>query len=444
MIRENDPTTDRAAGRLEQALETARERGVSAAKLHFVQDERAGCGFEAGRLKTADAHRSGAYSIEVVIEGKRASAYGNRLDDLDDMIDRAVTLARSGSVAHFDAYPPPGELHAVKSHSQRTAALTREELIDANGKIVHALKQYNPDLYVSGAGNRVCARHVLVTTGGVRHSRDVTRWDLGCFCQRTEGTDMLFAGYGRAWGDRNEHFDPDAIAGRILEDLRLAERQADPPTGETAVLLAPEMFEGLLRALALGVHGRNVAKGNSPLAGRLGERMFDPAFSLTDNPHADYAPGAKAIDADGVPTRVLPIVREGVLETFLYDLDSAALAGAEPTGNDGCEPHCLQVAPGGKSSEELLAEMTDGLYVKHVMGFGQGNLINGDFSCNVALGYRVRDGEVVGRVKNTMLAGNLYEMLKRNVAPSSDLDPLLSIPHVRLEGATASAAAGSE
>jgi PmbA protein len=47
-----------------------------------------------------------------------------------------------------------------------------------------------------------------------------------------------------------------------------------------------------------------------------------------------------------------------------------------------------------------------------VMGFGQGNIMQGDFSVNVSLGYRVEKGEVTGRVKNVMLAGNSYEALK--------------------------------
>jgi len=46
------------------------------------------------------------------------------------------------------------------------------------------------------------------------------------------------------------------------------------------------------------------------------------------------------------------------------------------------------------------------------MGFGQSNIMQGDFSVNVSLGYRIEKGEVVGRVKNVMLAGNSYEALK--------------------------------
>ena len=110
---------------------------------------------------------------------------------------------------------------------------------------------------------------------------------------------------------------------------------------------------------------------------------------------------------------------------------TAGLAGAEPTGHGGCGPYSTEILPGETPSESLLASIEDGLYVKGVMGFGQSNIMNGDFACNVSLGYRIRNGELCGRVKNVMIAGNLYEILARDVGISSDRDPISRLPHRR-------------
>jgi PmbA protein len=53
---------------------------------------------------------------------------------------------------------------------------------------------------------------------------------------------------------------------------------------------------------------------------------------------------------------------------------------------------------------------------------GGGNGISGDFSINVDLGYRVKNGQIIGRVKDTMVAGNVYTVLKQLVALGSDAD----------------------
>jgi PmbA protein len=93
---------------------------------------------------------------------------------------------------------------------------------------------------------------------------------------------------------------------------------------------------------------------------------------------------------------------------------------------------------GNIAKDDLVARVRDGLLVKGLMGYGQGNLINGDFSCNLSLGYRIRDGEIAGRVKDTMVSGNVYELLRQNVVLSRDSDYLGQYPWVMVEGLTVS------
>ncbi|MCK4863565.1 MAG: TldD/PmbA family protein, partial [Dehalococcoidales bacterium] len=54
------------------------------------------------------------------------------------------------------------------------------------------------------------------------------------------------------------------------------------------------------------------------------------------------------------------------------------------------------------------------------MGAEQGNILGGDFSGNVLLGYKVENGKIVGRVKDTMVSGNIYKMLKDIAAIGSE------------------------
>ena len=77
--------------------------------------------------------------------------------------------------------------------------------------------------------------------------------------------------------------------------------------------------------------------------------------------------------------------------------------------------------------------MKEGLVIEQLMGAGQGNILGGDFSGNVLLGYKVESGKIVGRVKNTMVSGNIYQVLKEITAIGSDarwVDSLLQTPHL--------------
>lgn len=436
------PRIEQMKDRLQSGLESAKRQGASTARLAFNHSEKMNVSFEAGRLKDTGSEETLSYSLNVLVDGRMGHSSGNRVEELEKMIERAIALAKVGSAAHFDAYPAPGEVTSVQKHSDRTLNMTREGIIEDCQKIADALKAYNPDLFVSCSGRRSENEGLVLTSGGVCHESTSTGWGLGGFVQRTQGTDMLFAGYGRGWCNLNEFYNPQVISDRIIKDLRNAETNVEPPTGTVKTYIPAETFAMLLWALSLGFNGRNVAKGESPLKDRLGEQVLAPSITLLDDPHQPFSPSAAEIDADGIPTSKTTIYEKGILKQYLYDLDSAGLANAQPTGHNGCRPYNAKILPGEKTSDELLASIDDGIYIKDVIGFGQGNIMNGDFSGNLGLGYRIKDGKVVGRVKDTMIAGNLYEVLKENVTLSSDLEYTGSYPSAVVEGVKVSSKAG--
>ena len=433
-----EPMCDKVKDQLLRGVEKARKAGASAARIVFSHGESISSGFESGRLKETNSQESFSYSIDVTVGHRRGAASGNRLDKLDEMIDRALTLSKVGSAAHFDEYPAPKPVTGVKSHSPRTLTLTREGMIQDCRKIVDALKSYDAKLFISASAGRSESESLVITSGGVCHESRGTGWFLYGGVQRTVGTDILFAGYGRGWADLNQFYDPDVIIERTLFDLRNSERQAPPPKGKVKAYIPAEALWTFFSPVLMGINGRNVAKGDSPLAGRLGQQVLAPCITITDNPHIDYSGGACEIDGAGIPTRKQTLFDKGVLQRFLYDLDTAGMAKTEPTGNNGCSPYWPLITPGTRPSSELLAAIDDGIYIKDLIGFGQGNIMNGDFSCNVGLGYRIQKGQLVGRVKDTMVAGNCYDLLSKGIEFSSDLDHEGRTPHAVLDGISVS------
>ncbi|HNT36359.1 MAG TPA: metallopeptidase TldD-related protein, partial [bacterium] len=343
-------------------------------------------------------------------------------------------LAKVGSVAHFDHFPEPQDYAQVKTYSERTLTLSWDKMIEACGQIVDCLKAYDPNMWIESSVSCHESESLLVTSGGVCHHSTSTGWGLGASVQRIQGTDMLLTGYGRGWCDLNEFFDPDVVSQKVLENLRWAEKTCAPPRGRVPVFVPSERMGMWLWPVLMGVNGRSVAKGESPLASRLGQQILACNLTLRDDPHRDYAHGACEIDPDGIPTRKHTIVEKGVLKMFLYDLDTAGLAGTSPTGSPGCGTCRPCLDPGKDSQIKLLSQVEDGLYVCDLIGFGQSNIINGDFSCNVGLGYRIKNGEIVGRVKNTMLAGNIYDLLSGGVRLSRETDYTGAWPCGVIEG----------
>jgi PmbA protein len=120
-------------------------------------------------------------------------------------------------------------------------------------------------------------------------------------------------------------------------------------------------------------------------------------------------------------------VQRGVVERFIYDLETAARAGAVSTGNAQrgifSKPVVgytnLIIGDEGRGTGDgelgggLLRDIKEGLLVDELIGVGQGNVSGGAFSHPVALAYRIERGQITGRVKDAAIAGNSYDLLKR-------------------------------
>jgi PmbA protein len=63
----------------------------------------------------------------------------------------------------------------------------------------------------------------------------------------------------------------------------------------------------------------------------------------------------------------------------------------------------------------MIAGIDRGLIVSEFLGGGMSNMVAGDFSVNIELGWLVEKGKVIGRVKDAMISGNAWELLK-NIA----------------------------
>jgi len=389
-------------------------RVAQGAQASLRQSESTRVSFENDKLKSVRSSQNTGMSIRIVVDGKIGTSHTTDIDDVDGLVERALEAAEFGSPAHFE-FPGPQEGPDVKVYDDAVLPVTKEEMVDIGGEMMALVKEHNPDILVSAGVSKSVSRIQFANSAGMEYTTDSTAFSVWVNGEWVRGTDILWAGHGFGWKKRE--IDHLKIAGKAVELFRMAERIAPIRSGDMPVIFTPEGVNVLLLALRLGLNGKNVFLGSSPLAGKLGERIADERFSIIDNPLIDYADGSGRYDDEGVPHQVTPLIENGVVRNFLYDLDTAGRAGTRTTGNGiGCDPTNLVIKEGDTPYEEMIRNTKEGLLVHEVMGLGQGNPISGEFSVNVQLGYKIENGEIVGRVKDVMLAGNTYEALKNIVA----------------------------
>ena len=385
-------------------------RKAQGAQASLGQSESTNVSFEDDKLKSAGVTQSTGMRVKVIVDGKIGSSHTTDTDDVDGVVARALEAAAFGSPAHFE-YPGPQEGPDVEVYDDAVVPVTKEEMVRIGEEMMALVKAYRTDILVSAGVGKSVSKSQFANSAGMEFTAETTSFGVGVNGQWIRGTDILLAGHGFGWKKRD--IDHPAIAGKVIELLKMAEKIVPIDSGAMPVIFTPEGANVLLLALKLGFNGKNVFLGSSPLAGKLREKIAHEAFSITDNPLLHYASGSAKYDGEGVPHQVTPLIEGGVLRNFLYDLDTAGRAGTKTTGNGvGCNPTNLVIKEGDTPYEEMVKNTKEGLIVHNVLGLGQGNPLSGEFSVNVQLGYKIEKGEVVGRVKDVMLAGNSYDAIK--------------------------------
>ncbi len=391
-----------------QLVENATVKAQGAQSI-VRQTESTDVSFENDLLKSTGSSQRTLIDVKVIMDGKIGTSSTTDIHDLDGVVARALESAEFGSTAHFE-FPRPQDGKDVRVYDEDVVPLMKPEMIQVGQEMMDRIKEYDPDILVSASVNRRITKTDFANSSGTSFDTESTDLGVQIFAQRIRGTDILNVWHSLSGKKRD--IDHITVAQKVVHWFRMAESTAAVQSGYMPVVFTPKGMAVLVVTLCLGLDGKNVLLGSSPLGNKLGEQVVDKRFSFIDNPLIDYAPGSKKYDDEGIPHRITPLIENGIVRNFLYDLDTAGQAGVETTGHgDSRNPTNLLIGVGDVPNEEMVKDIQEGLLVHDVLGLGQGNPISGEFSVNVALGFKIENGEIVGRVKDVMISGNAFDAL---------------------------------
>jgi PmbA protein len=406
---------------LAQAKQVAEE-----AEVFMVSTEETPVQFEANRLKHIQSKQASYVALRVVKNGRIGYAISTELGDRQSLVDAATETAEFGMKAEFEL-PPPTRYPQIEVFDPTVASVTLEEMVKLGSELIDIVVSHTPEILCDAEVHKgITATRIINSRGGELSYRQ-TFFSLGIQGQLVRGTDMLFVGEGQS--SCHPLSDTQAVASVVLRQLDLAREQAQIPTKTLPVVFTPNgVASALISPLIAAFNGKIVLEGASPIGQSLGEQIFDKRLSLYDDPTLAYCPQSRPADDEGTPSQRTPLIEEGRVTSFIYDLQTAALAQKKSTGNGGRAggglpsptPSAFFIPPGETAFKEMVSNIREGLVIEHLMGAEQGNILSGDFSGNVLLGYRIESGKIVGRVKDTMVSGNIYRLLKDITAIGSD------------------------
>ena len=228
-----------------------------------------------------------------------------------------------------------------------------------------------------------------------------------------------------------DEIDTDAMVQKAMKSAKEKLGGEVAPTGQYPVIFNTEAMTSLLGVYSSIFNSESAQKGLSKLAGKEGEVIAAPWVTLVDDPFHAENPEPINFDAEGSPTYKKTVIENGVLNTLLYNLKTAAVAGKKTTGNAskagydatvGIRPFTMYLENGDLTEEELLAKAGNGVYITSLGGLHAGaDAISGDFSLQSS-GYMIENGQKTTYVKSFTVAGNFYDLLKNIVALANNCE----------------------
>jgi PmbA protein len=410
------------------------------AEVFEIESEATKIGFEANRLKSFEVEETQGIAARVIVGGRLGFAASSDVTARDKLVANVLESARHGDEIPL-RFPGSQPGPPVQVYDPRLARLPTDRLIEMGEEMVATVVGADEGAVV----NIELTRRVRETT--VRNSEGaeitVRKAPLSIWLdvERVRGDDvvLIFEYFSAATLDDGYQ----AFVGRIADKLRLARQTATLSSGRMPVLFSPTGAPVLALPLIQGLNGKNVYRGISPMAGQEHEQLFDEKLSVLDDPTLYGRPGSSSHDDEGVPRRRNELIDQGRLEGFIYDLKTAALAQTQSTGNGErglfsppSPSFSNMVIEGGDASvDAVIAGIDKGLLVETPLGLGQGNVISGAFSNNLSLAFKIEGGEIVGRVKDVSVAGNIYHDLRHIEAISFESEWVyggIRLPHILL------------
>lgn len=396
----------------EQVLQALRRRGFEQVQVTVSDTLRCELNLahnEPSLLRSNEARKLSATGI---VAGRRASSEGSDLGPagVAALVDQIWSSAQSAPVDEANAVST-GQLLRLRRGPQQAdppaLAAALRQLLDWRAA-------HTPTMMIEEAlAAHVRSRSHTLTSGGSVIDCELGWCEMSVFgLARDAGQTSSF---NFAGGSAETLTEVPTLFGIDRMMRELTQQVHTQPLGERFVgdvVLAPGAVTDLLGWLMGQLRDGPLIDGSSLFRNRVGDRVASPLLTLRSRYDA---PGCAPLSADAFVTPAVTLLDAGHLTQLTPSLYGSRKTGLahRPVAADGWE-----LVAGSTPLAEVIAAVPRGALVDRL---SMGNPApNGDFSGVIKNSFRIDDGQRGAALAETMISGNVAQMLDQVVAVSRE------------------------
>jgi PmbA protein len=396
-----------------------------------------------------------------LIHKKRISCAQTTTLEPDRIIESALKSSKNITERKFWK-TLPGDSTCItleKVNDPKLWKMTAADISDIAQEMINSA-QNQKITNISGSLNVVCEEFELANTNGLQRS-DVATYISGIINADSDIGSFPVSGIGHASSRTLSDFRPENVGTDASE---MCARSINPQTadsGITNIIFEPLAVGELLAfVFASNFSLKIYSENRSCFSEKIGSSIAGESFELVDDPHTPNGLGSKSFDDEGVPTKPIHYIRNGVFEKTYSDLYNAYKEGTTSSGNASrlgsplgrssdpipvSAPHNLTIK-GNVKRGDIIKDTKNGLLVSRLWYTYPVNPIRGDFSCTARSGiWVISDGQIKSPAKSVRIIHNLPRLLQQISAVADNERAVLpwasmpvTAPTIRCDGITIS------
>jgi PmbA protein len=432
---------------LRYAIREAEALGASDAEAYAAASSESEVFIENNDIKQAKSQKASSIGIRVLLGGSAGFYSINSLtkDKIKDAVSMAVKIARASPKDRHNALPGRSKARALAGiYDKKAESFEASDAALLAAEMLGAAKSYDRRVSVdSGNFNAGVATHLLANSHGTELKERASVFSWSIMGMAIDGSDISSFDFQLGGSHSVRGIDVRAAATEFAETVvnSLGPRRIKSFKGE--MLLTPAATNEMVQeVISHSINSDAVQKKSSHFAGKMGRRVSSDLLTVEDDATNTEGLGASSFDREGVPHRRNVVIEKGVLKRFLYNTYTAKKDEVRSTGNASgstTSPPSVSttnfvIRPGRSSLDTLVSEMKNGIIISRFSG--NVNPVNGDFSGVVKGGRLVKNGTIEHAVKEVMVAGNVFEALRRLDGVSRERKVIYDsiLPYMRFDG----------
>ena len=363
--------------------------------------------------------------IRVLKDKKQGFAFTSNLDNLTQTAQKAIDNAKLTKIDGNYAFAEVEKVSEVKDiYDNKFNDLSLDEAVEFLKTTIETASDSGCE--VTGSGFSASeGRSLIVNSNGVSIEDEGTGFGLGLSV--TIQKDGEIATAYNSQSSRFFDIDGEKLANEVCDLAKSSLNTKPIETNDYDVVLDYYAAVGLLQTYISAFNGENVLRGRSILKDKLGSEIANPTLSIIDNPLLDKGMYTSKCDGEGSVSRKTSLIKDGVLNSFIYDIYNANKVGEKTTSNGlrGSYFTTPMIAPTNlefKFGEMRdLSEIKNGVLTTSVLGAHTANPISGDFSVEASNAFKIENGELTDPINKAMISGNIFEIMKNVEGLNSEI-----------------------